>query len=199
MEYPHLADMERRPQRPGNSSKSLRKYQQNSDLTPGVANSPILGLWEAAKDAPTGQRMPSYSRAVQRRRHMQTHTLPHAFSSEPSKQCGSWPLVRSGWAGPGRLAWTCHSFQLGAGTPLAWGVGARTFSVAPSTEKLPTSRHKKVPSLLEGGQVWDRLDLPPSKPSAPLTAGKRFSAEKLQEPGPGASWYGTDPTYSTHS
>lgn len=50
MEYPHLADKEKRTTEAGPRVQGHWKNQQNSDLTPGLANSQIEGLWEAAKD-----------------------------------------------------------------------------------------------------------------------------------------------------
>lgn len=41
----------------------------------------------------TGQRVPDYIPAIKRHGHMQTHTLPRAFSSEPTMQAGAWGLV----------------------------------------------------------------------------------------------------------
>lgn len=52
----------------------------------------------------------------------------------------------------------------------------------------------KSAPLLEREQVWDWLDLHlqanPQLPSPPISG---FSREKLQEPRPGASWYGNRP------
>lgn len=122
-----------------------------------------------------GQRGPNYSPESERHGHTQ------AFSSEPTKQFGAWGLVTTG-VGLLRghllhrgLASHGHGVVEPGPTQVATASlphSHQPLTVAPNTEITAQVKASKGPPVLEGEQVWDWLDSPPSKPSAPWTPAK---------------------------
>lgn len=206
MEYPHLADKERKTTEAGQLITSLRRDGQNADCPQEwwIPNS--WGPGRQPRRHTTGQRMPGYSpgfKGTDARRHTPTCLQLGA------NQAAAWPPACCGWAGLGGLACPCHSLPRGLGHP--WPAGTESgpwwvhtacaahsnppFRGAPNTEAPPKMRpEKSLPVSKEdsSGTGWTQLQAKPRLHS-PQTS--RFSAEKLQEPGPAWSFRGWNRCY----
>lgn len=149
--------------------------------------------------------MPNYSPVVKKHGHVRALT-PTCLQLRANQAVGGLGqaavcgvLARSGWGNWGPRVGLPPVAQ-GAGTPLMWSDGAgpkagqpqhllltrQALSVAPNPELL-RARHKKCHPFLKGdrpGTGWTHVQADPQLHAPQMS---RFSADKLQEPRPGAS------------
>ena len=211
MEYPHLADKERKTTEAGQLIKLLGRDGQNADCPQEwwIPNS--WGSGRQPRRHTTGQRMPGYSPGIKgtdARRHTPTCLQLGA------NQAAAWPLARCGWAGLGGLACPCHSLHRGLGHPWPRGQSQDLSRYTPHvlltpthpSEELPIQKHRSRRGLKRAfasrrrtALGWAGLSSRQSLGSThPRQAGSlRRSFRNLGLPG--ASGGGTDAIDSTQS
>lgn len=207
VEYPLSADKEMKTTEAGQLVRSLRRDGQNADCPQEWQIPNSWGSGRQPRRHTTGQRMPGYSpgfKGTDARRHTPTCLQLGA------KQAAAWPPASCGWAGLGVAlpAPATHSTAgwdtsgLGEQSQDHGGVDTAsaphsnpTFRVAPNTETLPKTGPKKSHPVSKEDRSetgWTQLQAKPRLHS-PQTS--RFSAEKLQEPGPAWSFRGWNRCY----